>query len=80
MTNSIKLSKANKSIKALVESCYPEYKGRKIRAHAATEYQMSNYWSEGSRNYVVAYHIESGKIAEDFAAGNPFREDRKSVV
>jgi len=75
MTTTIKLSRADKSIKALLTACYPEYRGRKVRARVATQYQMSNYWSEGSRDFVVAYHLETGKVVEmATAAGVPMNQ------
>ena len=74
-TNRIKLSRADKTIKAILAATYPEWKGRKVSAEIATEYQMANYWSEGSRNYVVAYHLESGKTLDACtAAGVPMNQ------
>lgn len=71
----ISVSKKDKAIKAIVEACYPEYKGRKIAVQVSEHYgQMRNYWCEGSRDYVVAYDLASGKVAEALpVTSNPYR-------
>ena len=48
-------------IKTLAKKCYPEYKGRKFFTRQSKEYQMSDYWSEGSRNYAVAVRLATGE-------------------
>jgi hypothetical protein len=55
--------KAAKTAKALAKMCYPTYKGRKFAIEVRKTYTMENYWSGGTRAYVVAYHFASGKIA-----------------
>lgn len=59
-TTRIKVSKTDKSIKTILAATYPEWKGRKVFVKEATSYQMSNYWSEGSRNFVKAYSLTAG--------------------
>jgi hypothetical protein len=71
--SSFKVSKSDKQIKAILQATYPEWKGRKVRITTATEYQMSDYWSEGSRNYVQALAIATGAAAANAVAGNPFK-------
>jgi hypothetical protein len=81
MTNRIKVSKSDKSLKKIVEACYPEWRGRKLHVEAATSYQLSNYWSEGSRDYVRAFDLASGKIADTMRlSGNPFTPEAHARV
>jgi hypothetical protein len=75
----IKVSKSDKSIKAVVSACYPEWTGRKISVQPATSYQLMDYWSEGSRNFVRAYDLASGKVADN-QAGNPFTDKAHARV
>lgn len=60
----MKVSKSDKAIKPILTACYPEWKGRKVSLAVCASYQMSDYWSEGSRNYVRAYSLVDGKVAE----------------
>lgn len=60
MPQAIAVSITDPAIRKMVRACYPQWKGRKIKIEPATRYQMMDYWSEGSRNYVTAYHLESG--------------------
>lgn len=81
MGNTMKISKSTKSIRPIIAACYPEWKGRKLSVEASTSYQMSNYWDGGSRNYVVAYDLTTGKVAESMPlAGNPFRDQAHARV
>lgn len=63
-TTSLKASRSDKAIGAILAACYPEWTGRKVRIRIAVNYQMSDYWSEGSRNFVRAYDLTTGKVAE----------------
>jgi hypothetical protein len=58
----------NKQIKNLVKKLakvvYPEYNGRKFSAEVKSKYYLSNYWDGGSRNYMVAIDLLTGRIAE----------------
>jgi hypothetical protein len=70
---STKVSRADKSIKQILAATYPEYKGRKISVSPATRYQLSDYWSEGSRNYAKAYNLATGTAASpEGAVHTPF--------
>jgi len=68
----VKVSRADRAIRPLLLACYPDWKGRKVSVCVAESYQMMDYWSEGSRHYVRAFDIATGKIA-DHDASNPFR-------
>lgn len=57
----IKIRKSDKGIKAIISAAHPTYEGRKIRVKAATEYKMANYWDGGSRDYVMAYDLATGR-------------------
>jgi len=59
----IKLSKANPQVKKILDKTYPDYTGRKISLRASEKYYMSDYWSGGSRSYVVAVNMITGEIA-----------------
>jgi hypothetical protein len=70
---SIKVSRADKSIKQIIAATYPEYKGRKVKVRSATRYQMQDYWTEGSRNFAKVYHLETGLTGSPSAkAGIPW--------
>jgi hypothetical protein len=75
----VKVSRADRAIRPLLVACYPDWKGRKVSVSVATSYQMSDYWSEGSRHYVRAFDLATGKIA-DHAASNPFRDQAHARV
>lgn len=64
MTTRTKLSKADKAIKPILAACYPDWKGRKLAVAAAETYQMADYWDGGSRSYVKAYDLASGKVVD----------------
>jgi len=78
---STKVSKSNKTIKAILAATYPEWKGRKIAVVEATSYQMMDYWSEGTRHYVKAYALENGRVASSSAAAQtPWRGEAHALV
>lgn len=59
--------------RAIAKRAYPEYKGRKFRVSTRSVYFMQDYWSEGSRNYVVAVNLETGEIGHPTQmVHNPF--------
>lgn len=80
-TTRIKVSKTDKSIKAVLAATYPEWKGRKVFVQGATSYQMSNYWSEGSRNFVKAYNLATGVAADPSGISQtPFHSSAHATV
>lgn len=75
MSDAIPVSITDPTIRKIVRACYPNWKGRKIKIEPATRYYMSDYWSEGSRNYVMAYHLESGATKHPSRmATNPYND------
>jgi len=69
----IEVSRGSKVIKAIIAACYPDWKGRKVRVSIAAEYQIADYWSEGSRRFVLAYDLGTGAVATATkAAGIPY--------
>lgn len=81
MPNAIKVSKSDKAIKAVLVACFPEWKGRKVRVQVATRYQMQNYWDGGSRCYVMAYSLATGKAAApSTATTSPFQAAAAATV
>jgi hypothetical protein len=61
MKTALKVSRANKAFKPIIAACYPKWTGRKLRVETATEYRMENYWDGGSRCYVLAYDLKTGR-------------------
>lgn len=61
-TNRIKVSRADKGIKAILIAAHPTWTGRKVHVQPATEYKMANYWDGGSRDYVMAYELATGRV------------------
>jgi hypothetical protein len=60
-------------VKKLAKVVYPEYNGRKFSAEIQSRYYPSDYWDGGSRNYMVAVDLKTGKIMEPSAdAKNPY--------
>ena len=49
-------------VKKLSKVIYPEYNGRKFSAEVKSKYYVSNYWDGGSRNYMVAIDLKTGRI------------------
>ena len=48
----------------LARSAYPEYRGRKIRTAVRASYTMADYWDGGSRYYVRAVELATGRIVD----------------
>lgn len=81
MTNAIKVSKADKSIKAIISATFPEWRGRKVRIQPATSYRVENFWDGGSRCYVKAYSLDTGKAADAAPeTSNPMRNEAHTTV
>ena len=65
-------------IRDILEASFPDYKGRKFRIRVEEKYFMSNYWSGGSRTYVKALGLKSGKLVAvepDWKTTNPMRPE-----
>lgn len=63
MTTTTKLTSSSPLAK-LVRAVFPEYRGRKIKAATRSTCTMANYWDGGSRVYVKAVELATGKIVE----------------
>lgn len=70
-TQPIALSKTTPEVKALLKATYPDYRGRTIKLEVQDTYYMHDYWTGGSRTYVKAFDLGTGKIA-GHNADNPF--------
>lgn len=81
MKERIKVSKSDKTLKAIVLACYPEWAGRKLFVCAATDYDMANYWDGGSRDYAMAFNLTT-KIASEpaYATTNPMNRVAHKTV
>ena len=68
----------SKDCKWLVALTYPEYTGRKFRLQVITRYYCSNYWSGGSRNYVMAveFNPDGTMVIRDPCYFNPITDER----
>ncbi len=67
------MDKMSNEQRAIAKRAYPEYKGRKFKVSSCKTYFMSDYWSEGSRNYVVAVNLATGDIVHPTQlAHNPY--------
>jgi hypothetical protein len=76
-----KVSLSDPGIRKIVSACYPAYKGRKVKIRAATTYSMSNYWDGGTRDYVMAYHLESGLVkSPSQTTTSPFRDQAHATI
>lgn len=79
--NAVKLSKADKTVKAIIRATFPDWKGRKVRAIVATEYKMADHWGGGTRDFVKAYGLESGAASEPrVEAQNPMNAKAHATV
>ena len=60
-------------VKKLSKVIYPKYNGRKFSAEVKSRYFPSNFWDDGSRNYMVAIDLKTGRILEPSDdAKNPY--------
>lgn len=72
VTTSTNLSKSDKAVKALLKATFPDYTGRTIKLAVQESYFMEDYWDGGSRTYVRAFDMASGKVADpNHAVNNP---------
>ena len=69
----IKINKKG-NIKNIVETCFPEYKGRKIRLSDDFPEKFESYWNEGSLNFYAFYDLAS-KRKMDVQSNHPFFEE-----
>ena len=60
-------------VKKLAKVAYPDYNGRKFSAEIKAHYFPSDYWDGGSRDYMVAIDLKTGRIVEPSNdAKNPY--------
>jgi hypothetical protein len=75
----MKVSKKDPMIRHIVETCYPEYKGRKFRISTNYPTHLRSYWDEGSRTWYCFYQLSTGKhydVEENhpyFGADKPYK-------
>lgn len=80
MNTTIKLSKSDKAVRAILAATYPEYRGRKVTAQIATTYYVENAWGGGSRSYAVAMDLATGKTAAAAVTVGPTIEIPSGVI
>lgn len=56
------ISKSDETIKQIVSTCFPSYKGKTIKLSSSIPTNLNSYWDGGSRNYYVFYELTTGKI------------------
>ena len=55
----IKVSKTDKTIKAILKASFPDYKGRKVSIETGyIPQQLDSYWFEGSRDYYAFVQLD----------------------
>lgn len=60
-------------VPSTILNCYPEYTGQKFRLLGTNNYNLSNYWNEGSRSYCKLVNLSNGEIlTPDNQTSNPF--------
>lgn len=60
-------------VKKMAKVVYPEYKGRKFSVCVKSRYYPSDYWDGGTRCYMKAIDLRTGRIVEPSAdAKNPY--------
>ncbi len=65
----------------LARAAFPEYKGRTIRATTSATYTMSDYWDGGSRSYVKAVELATGRMVDPSSlAQNPMNGAAHATV
>lgn len=53
--------------KKLALSAFPGYRGRKFSVRTSRTYRMEDYWDGGSRTYVKAVDVATGRVGEPAA-------------
>ena len=56
--------KASSPLAKFARSVFPDYTGRKIKTAVRTSYTMADYWDGGSRVYVRAVELKTGRIVD----------------
>ena len=56
--------KASSPLAQFARSVFPDYTGRKIKTAVRKSYTMADYWDGGSRTYVRAVELATGKIVD----------------
>lgn len=70
-----KLRTSDHRVKELIQRTYPEYRGRKVKIVQRDTYHMSDYWSGGSRTYVVAVNLANMQVEHHKGvSSNPFND------
>jgi len=57
-----KISYADHRVKQIIQDCFPNYKGRKIRLSDHIPSQLNSWWDEGSRTYYTFYQPSTRKV------------------
>ncbi len=56
--------KSSSPLAKLARAAFPDYSGRKIKAAVRSSYTMADYWDGGSRTYVRAVELATGRIVD----------------
>lgn len=72
----IPLSIKDESVRAIVSRCFPNYRGRKIKARITTyPVNVHSYWEGGSRSYFVAINLRTMQTMQVPQNGTPFDKE-----
>ena len=74
--NQVELKRSNQEVKALLGKTFPAYSGRKIKVRESDTYHLEDYWSGGTRRYVVAFNLTTSEsMPTPGVATNPFNKE-----
>lgn len=70
---SFQLDSIDDNTKAIINRCFPDYKGKKVEISDSIPGSMNSYWDGGSRNTWAIYDLDTGK-AQHVPSNHPFFE------
>ena len=62
MEETKKISYADPRIKEIINACFPDYRGRKVRVTNYIPSRLDSWWDGGSRDYFVFYQPQTRKV------------------
>jgi len=69
-----KVSKADPTIRRIVDATYPSYRGRRITLRAVTEHRVWDFWDGGSRNYTQFLDLATMRTCSSAALPDDLRQ------
>jgi hypothetical protein len=68
-----RISYADKRVKQIIQDCFPNYRGRKVRLTNHIPTNLNSWWDGGSRTYYAFYQPSSRKVFQ-VHSNHPFFE------